>query len=249
MGSYAAKTAALSLAEHGAYTLLLDAYYSTETPLPASLDGLCRMCRAMTKPEQAAVRAVAEAFFPVGADGLRHNARADEEIAKAQSAISKQRDSGRLAALKRWGPNGSAGGSEMEPPDEFEDGSTYGLTYESTDGLPHQQTDNQTDGSAIQPQSLNQKKESKDLSDESDALARFWSAYPRKDAKAKALPAFRNQKAAKALDAILADIESRRQEWTDRQFIPMPASYLNARRWEDERNPAATGDGFGVAAI
>ena len=48
MGDYAKKTAALSFAEHGAYTLLLDELYSTETPLPAEHEALYRLCRAMT---------------------------------------------------------------------------------------------------------------------------------------------------------------------------------------------------------
>lgn len=79
---YGRKTARLTLAQHGAYTLLLDEVYSTEAPLPGAFDELYRICRAMSKPEQEAVRAVAEKFFPLGADGLRRNQRADEEIAK-----------------------------------------------------------------------------------------------------------------------------------------------------------------------
>lgn len=132
MGDYAKKTAALSLAEHGAYTVLLDEYYSTETPLPAEHEALYRLCRAMTKGEQDAVRAVADRFFPLEADGLRHNLRADEEITKAQATIAKQRESGAEAARKRWSPDGSthteptrstneltdesSGGSQIQPP-------------------------------------------------------------------------------------------------------------------------------------
>ena len=51
-GDYAKKTARLSLAEHGAYTLLLDEVYSTEEALPADADELCRICRALTKEER-----------------------------------------------------------------------------------------------------------------------------------------------------------------------------------------------------
>lgn len=115
MGDYNSKTAALSLAEHGAYNVLLDTCYSTEKPLPASVDSLCRICRAMSRVEQDAVKSVADLFFPVGGDGLRHNRRADDEIAKAQVTIAKQRESGVESAAKRW--------------------STDGLTHKSTDGL------------------------------------------------------------------------------------------------------------------
>lgn len=135
IGDYLAKTGALTLAEHGAYTVLLDVVYSTEKPLPASLEALYRLCRAMNRIEQEAVKSVAEQFFPVGVDGLRHNLRADEEIAKAQSTIAKQRESGAEAARKRWSASGC------------DDGSGGGLA----NGLTHKLTD----GSAIQPPTTN----------------------------------------------------------------------------------------------
>lgn len=107
MGDYASKTADLSLAEHGAYNVLLDTCYSTERPLPGGHDALYRLCRAMSKDEQQAVRNVADRFFPLASDGMRHNPRAEEEIAKAQSTIAKQRESGVESAAKRWSTGGS----------------------------------------------------------------------------------------------------------------------------------------------
>jgi uncharacterized protein YdaU (DUF1376 family) len=82
-GDYLRDTAHLSLAEHGAYLLLLSAYYAEERPLPAGYDSLDRIARAMTSPEKKSVRAVADRYFPIGDDGLRHNDRADAEIQKA----------------------------------------------------------------------------------------------------------------------------------------------------------------------
>lgn len=107
MGDYASKTADLSLAEHGAYNVLLDTCYSTERPLPGGHDALYRLCRAMSKDEQQAVRNVADRFFPLAGDGMRHNPRAEEEIAKAQATIAKQRESGVESAAKRWSTDGS----------------------------------------------------------------------------------------------------------------------------------------------
>jgi uncharacterized protein YdaU (DUF1376 family) len=103
IGDYQRDTGDLSLAEHGAYALLLDAYYANAVPLPAQLDGLYRLCRALTKLEQAAVRTVADRYFPVAPDGQRHNARADKELLKANKALETQRVTGKLAAQKRWG--------------------------------------------------------------------------------------------------------------------------------------------------
>lgn len=94
-GDYGRDTGHLSLAQHGAYTLMLDHYYATEKPLPASHALLYRICRSQTKAEQEAVRSVADEFFPVGDDGLRHNRRADEEIAEAKPRIAASRVNGK----------------------------------------------------------------------------------------------------------------------------------------------------------
>lgn len=105
-GDYAKKTARLSLAEHGAYTLLLDEVYSTEEPLPADADELCRICRALTKDERAAVIKVADKFFPVGSDGVRHNERADQEIALARPKIDAAKANGKKGGRPRKEPTG-----------------------------------------------------------------------------------------------------------------------------------------------
>lgn len=108
VGDYAKATTALSLAEHGAYALLLDAYYADEHPLPADLAMLFRICRATTPPEQDAVKYVAEKFFPICDDRLRHNRRADNELSKAKNAIEQMSEAGTRGAQKRWGRNGVA---------------------------------------------------------------------------------------------------------------------------------------------
>lgn len=100
MGDYGKKTGRLSLIKHGAYALLLDAYYSEEEPLPADYDELFRICRAMDKGEREAVKVVADKFFPVAIDGMRHNERADEEIAKARKRIQASKENGRKGGRK-----------------------------------------------------------------------------------------------------------------------------------------------------
>ena len=98
---YQRKTARLTLAQHGAYTLLLDELYTAESPLPAAIEELCRVCRAMNKAEQEAVRFVAERFFPVGADGARHNKRAAEELEEAAPALEAARENGKKGGRPR----------------------------------------------------------------------------------------------------------------------------------------------------
>jgi hypothetical protein len=69
-------------------------------------------------------------------------------------------------------------------------------------------------------------------------FASFWQAYPKKTAKPAALLKFKSAKLkAGELDAILTDIETRKQadDWTKEngKYVPNPATYLSQRRWED----------------
>jgi hypothetical protein len=62
----------------------------------------------------------------------------------------------------------------------------------------------------------------------------FWAEYPRKEGKGAAEKAW--EKASKLAEAetIFADLRGR--QWNpDPKFIPLPATYLNQRRWEDEQ--------------
>ena len=115
-GDYARKTAGLSLQEHGAYTLMLDNYYAEETPLPASYDDLYRICRAMKAPERDAVRKVADKFFPIGEDGLRHNEKADEVIAKAKKRIAAAKANGSRNSYPPGRPPGNPVGMPVGSP-------------------------------------------------------------------------------------------------------------------------------------
>lgn len=69
-------------------------------------------------------------------------------------------------------------------------------------------------------------------------FAVFWSAYPRKKSKDAAVKAFakamRRITEDDPLAVILAGIERALPGWDDPQFIPHPATWLNAAGWEDE---------------
>lgn len=69
---------------------------------------------------------------------------------------------------------------------------------------------------------------------------RFWSAFPRHEAKKDALKAWMKLNPSPELEAqILAALEwqTLTEQWTkdDGQYIPLPASYLRGERWTDER--------------
>ena len=65
---------------------------------------------------------------------------------------------------------------------------------------------------------------------------RFWQAYPKKEAKKAAERAWKQRRPP--IEAVLKALEWQRQSpnWTKDggQFIPNPASYINAGRWDDE---------------
>ncbi len=81
LGDYAKDAGHLTMLEHGAYTLLLDRYYTTEKPI-SNRDEAYRFCRARTRDEKAAVDTVLAEFFVTDGDAFL-NRRAEEEIAKA----------------------------------------------------------------------------------------------------------------------------------------------------------------------
>ena len=71
-----------------------------------------------------------------------------------------------------------------------------------------------------------------------EQFTEFWFAYPRKQAKQDAEKAFRAAKLKpEQLQTILQDIQRRRAsaDWMKDggQFIPLPATYLRGKRWED----------------
>lgn len=73
---------------------------------------------------------------------------------------------------------------------------------------------------------------------EEAAFGRFWSAYPRKTSKADARKAF--AKAWRKLppmdeeQILTGGLERAKANWTDAQFIPHAATWLNGERWNDE---------------
>lgn len=81
--------------------------------------------------------------------------------------------------------------------------------------------------------------ENKKKSYDADGFATFWAAYPKKAGKAAALKAWNKL----APDVVLQEqmgkaleVQKQSQQWRKDggQYIPMPATWLNGRRWEDE---------------
>ncbi len=79
----------------------------------------------------------------------------------------------------------------------------------------------------------------KTRTDADDGFTEFWSNYPKKASKPDALKAWKQLGPSEAIRSLItADISRRASsaDWRkeDGKYIPLPASYLRARRWEDQ---------------
>lgn len=102
LGDYARDTAHLTLIEHGAYSVLLDRYYTTEEGIPA--DQAHRVARARSKEEKQAVDTVLSEFFDL-VDGVWIKGRVQEEIIKAQTKIKAAKENGKRGGRPRNNPD------------------------------------------------------------------------------------------------------------------------------------------------
>ena len=98
-GDYQRDTGALSLAQHGAYLLMLQHYYATEQPLPVGAS-LYRLMRAQTKAEREAIDYVTARFWLLK-DGALVNTRAVIEIERAVRQRDVNREIGKRGGRPR----------------------------------------------------------------------------------------------------------------------------------------------------
>ena len=113
IGDYAAATRHLSMLEHGAYTMLLDSYYTSEQPLPVDVKQAARKAGARSKDDVAAVEVVLSEFFTLSADGWRH-ARCDAEIAVYQAKAGTNKVVGKLGGRPKKEPRNNPDGFQKE---------------------------------------------------------------------------------------------------------------------------------------
>ena len=66
---------------------------------------------------------------------------------------------------------------------------------------------------------------------------RFWTNYPRKEKKKETYDWFKKNKPdEKFVDFLIECVnkKSKSKQWSRKQYIPLPSSWLNGKRWEDE---------------
>ena len=82
-----------------------------------------------------------------------------------------------------------------------------------------------------------------------DLFDRFWKLYPRKQDKAKAAKAFAKLRVTDDLFNLIAKglaAQAASHDWIkdNGKYVPMPTTWLNGRRWEDEVKPSANVHAF-----
>lgn len=94
IADYQSKTAHLTLAEHGAYFLMLQSFYASERSLPKDRKILFRLLRAESKIEREAIESVIRQYWLEGTDGLT-NKRAAQVVEEYREWVGKQRANGK----------------------------------------------------------------------------------------------------------------------------------------------------------
>lgn len=71
--------------------------------------------------------------------------------------------------------------------------------------------------------------------DSSKKFEKFWSKYPKKEAKAKAKRIWKRKNIGDNLEEILEFIKNAKktERWNE-GYIPMPTTFLNQKRWQDD---------------
>lgn len=100
IGDYLSDTMHLTTEEHGAYMLLIMAYWKNGGPLADKQNSLCSITR-LHGDAWSNAQAVLEEFFSIE-NGFWIHSRIDEELKKARALKAKKVEKARKAAAARW---------------------------------------------------------------------------------------------------------------------------------------------------
>jgi uncharacterized protein YdaU (DUF1376 family) len=219
-------TVGLSCQERSIYCLMLPLYYEIG-PFPVDRVRVYRIVGCESDEQKRTVDFLLERFFVLLEDGW-YQERAEAEKVKMAQQHQAATDRGKRSAEARALKYGTA---QPQTRNAFE------TLSKGTRNTPELTTTTTTE-----------KEKNKDLRKLplAHGFEKFWEAYPKKRSKAQAERAYRALKPDDALlDTLLAAIARARvtPDWCKDggQFIPYPATWLNARGWEDDLVTQATG--------
>ena len=103
-------------------------------------------------------------------------------------------------------------------------------------------SNNPTKSNPIQSESESEHAQASAQVNAQDAFAQFWNAYPNHKDKKRAESAFAKAIRKVDLETMLAaiDAQKRTDGWIKEngRFIPMPSTWLDGERWNDDAKPA-----------
>jgi uncharacterized protein YdaU (DUF1376 family) len=217
-GDYHKATRHLKRDQHGAYFLLIGEAWRLGGALPDD-DSLLAAWSLCTPEEWSEMKPVVMAFFSLRRGRWMHD-RVRDELAVYEATSRKRKQAGKSGGIAKAG--NATGNSlanakqkptkpEPEPEPESESQGRLPLTPKgerAVEGLVEKQ------------------------------FEAFWAAYPKKRAKADAQKAFLKALKRATVHDIAKGLKRDKisADWVkdDGKFIPYPASWLNAARWEDE---------------
>lgn len=240
---FLAGTADMSAEEVGGYIRLL-CHQWTKGGLPNDPDRLARMAGLIGSPSLGYV----VAKLTLCEDGLLRHPRIEAIRAESDAWRAKQAASGASGAAKRWGvrrtdgkPNGDPIGEPM---------ATL-LAPPMANGWPKDSSPSPSPSPLIPPNPQGAIEQTLTLEvepapkprDPMEGFSLFWQAYPKKQGRTPAEKAWRKlQPDAETVREIVEHVQTRRtsEEWTKElgQFIPLPSTFLNQKRWTDETRVA-----------
>jgi len=207
IGDYLADTAHLTAQQHGIYMLLIMHYWRNES-LPDNDAQLFVIAKAFTKEIQDDVKYIVSTFFKNGTQK-----RLDKEISTAKEKYEKRVIAQKQSVEKR-----------LENSKANCNANSNALACASSCSC-----------SSLSSNSLSKKELSK-------LFEEFYKAYPKKRNKGTAEKAWKKLPLDNGLfDKIMKAVEASKHspDWQkdNGTFIPYPASWLNAKGWEDEITP------------
>lgn len=217
IGDYLADTARLTTEQHGAYLLLLMDYWRSGR-LPDD-DSVLAQITKLTPDAWSNAKAMLKQFFSIE-DGHWVHKRVEQEIELAKTNKEKNHRRATQAAQARWGNKDAESNAKSKP-------SSNATSNANSNAKAMLEECPSPSPSPI------------DKSIYSPSFEKFWLAYPKKEGKKKAFESWKHAKVdtgrlAVILEAI--DKQKKSEKWTTEngRFIPMPATWINQARWEDE---------------
>ncbi len=217
------KVQRMSLAAQGAYMKLLAFMWKDSKDQCSILDNNDLLARAIgTTVEQwlELRQQIQQDDEPIleEKDGRLVSARLKEEVTKQRNYRKQQSEKGKLSAQQRL----NRGLTTVEPMHQPEGNSSSSLNNRERKGLRCKV----------------------ELNGHGPSFELFWAAYPKKEGKGACRRWWKEHKPDDVLlGHMLMKIEQAKQttKWKEREgkFIPMPATWLNQERWDDEYTAAA----------